>query len=68
MLFNHSTETNDGKMREAIRHECILAQKHYHKTGLRVTQAEVKEWIAQLRQGRKVDVPKCHRDDCESQY
>ena len=46
--------------REAIRQECIVAHEHYEKTGLHVTNAEVKEWIGQLRQGKKVEPPKCH--------
>ena len=46
--------------REAIRQECIAAHEHYQQTGLHVTQAEVKDWIAQLRQGKQVGAPKCH--------
>lgn len=46
--------------REAIRQECIAAHEHYQQTGQHVTQAEVKDWIAQLRQGKQVDAPKYH--------
>jgi len=46
--------------REAIRQECIAAHEHYQQTGLHVSHAEVKEWIAGLRQGKKVTHPKCH--------
>ena len=46
--------------REALRQECIAAHEHYQLTGLHVSHAEVKEWIAGLRQGKKVAPPKCH--------
>lgn len=46
--------------REAIRQECITAHEHYQQTGLHVTQAEVKDWIARLRQGKQADTPICH--------
>jgi len=46
--------------RETIRQECIVAHEHYQQTGLHVSHAEVKEWIAELRQGKKVAPPKCH--------
>ncbi len=46
--------------REALRHECIAAHDHYEQTGLHVTSAEVKDWIEALRQGKKVEPPKCH--------
>ena len=45
---------------EAIRQECIAAHEHYQQTGLHVSHAEVKEWIARLRQGKKVEPPQCH--------
>lgn len=46
--------------REAMRQECIAAHEHYEQTGLHVTTAEVKGWIEALRQGNKVERPKCH--------
>ena len=46
--------------REALRQECIAAHDHYRQTGLHVTQAEVKDWIARLRQDKQADAPKCH--------
>lgn len=46
--------------REALRQECIAAHEHYEQTGLHVTNAEVKDWIEALRQGKKVERPKCH--------
>ena len=46
--------------REALRQECIAAHNHYEQTGLHVTNAEVKDWIEALRQGKKVERPKCH--------
>lgn len=60
MLFSHNAVVSDDYPRELLRHECILAQRHYHQAGLHVTQAEVKEWIAQNRQGKNVDAPKYH--------
>ena len=48
------------EQREAIRRECIAAHEHYQQTGLHVSHAEVKEWIAKLRQGKKVEAPECH--------
>lgn len=46
--------------REALRRECLAAHEHYRQTGLHATQAEVKDWIARLRQGKQADAPKCH--------
>ena len=46
--------------REALRQECIAAHEHYEQTGLHVTNAEVKDWIEALRQGKNVERPKCH--------
>ncbi len=46
--------------REALRQECIAAHNHYEQTGLHVTNAEAKDWIEALRQGKKVERPKCH--------
>ena len=46
--------------REAIRQECIAAHEHYQQTGLHVSHAEVKEWMAGLRQGKKAEPPECH--------
>jgi predicted transcriptional regulator len=46
--------------REAIRQECIAAHEHYQQTGLHVSHAEVKAWVAQIRRGKKAKAPKCH--------
>ena len=46
--------------RESLRQEARAAHEHYMRTGLHLTDDEVSEWIAQLRQGKKVPMPKCH--------
>ena len=46
--------------REAWRQEGIAAWEEYQQTGLHLTNAEVKEWLAQLAAGHKVEPPKCH--------
>ena len=46
--------------REAWRQEGIAAGEEYQRTGLRLTNAEVKEWLAQLAAGNNVEPPECH--------
>ena len=46
--------------REALRQECKAAHEHYLRTGLHVTQAEVKDWVARLRQDSEAAPPTCH--------
>ncbi len=46
--------------REALRQDGIAAYEEYKRTGLHLTNAEVREWIEQLRQGKKAPLPKCH--------
>ena len=46
--------------REAVRQECLAAHDHYQQTGLHVSHAEVKEWIAALREGKDGKAPQCH--------
>lgn len=46
--------------REAWRQEGIAAWEEYQQTGLHLTNAEAKEWLAQLAEGNNVEPPKCH--------
>ena len=48
------------EQREAFRQEGIAAWEEYQRTGLHLTNAEVKEWLSQLAAGNNVDPPKCH--------
>lgn len=46
--------------REAWRQVGIAAWEEYQRTGLHLTNAEVKEWLSQLAEGNNVEPPKCH--------
>ena len=46
--------------RETWRQEGAAAWEEYEKTGLHLTNAEVKAWLAQLAAGNNVEPPKCH--------
>jgi predicted transcriptional regulator len=46
--------------REAWRREGMAAWEEYQRTGLHLTNAEVKEWLSQLAAGNRVDPPRCH--------
>ena len=48
------------EQRESLRQEAIAAHEHYMQTGLHLTGDEVREWMDQIRQGKKVPMPKCH--------
>ena len=48
------------EQREALRQECRAAHEHYLRTGLHVTQAEVKDWAARLGQDSEAAPPICH--------
>ena len=48
------------EQREALRRECVAAHEHYLRTGEHVTQAEVKDWVARLRQDNESTPPICH--------
>lgn len=48
------------EQREALRQECRAAHEHYLRTGLHVTQAEVKDWAARLGEDREAPPPICH--------
>ena len=47
------------EQREAFRQEGIAAWEEYQRTGLHLTNAEVKEWLSQLAAGNRVEPPKC---------
>ena len=46
--------------RDAWRQEGIAAWEEYQRTGLHLTNAEVKEWLSQLAAGDNVELPECH--------
>jgi predicted transcriptional regulator len=46
--------------REAWRREGMAAWEEYQRTGLHLTNAEVKEWLSQLAAGNRVEPPRCH--------
>ena len=46
--------------RETWRQEGVAAWEEYEKTGLHLTNAEVKAWLSQLAAGNRVEPPKCH--------
>ncbi|MBD5557614.1 MAG: ribbon-helix-helix protein, CopG family [Desulfovibrio sp.] len=48
------------EQREALRQECRAAHEHYLRTGLHVTQAEVKDWVGRLGEDREAPPPICH--------
>lgn len=61
-LMLHAIEnyvTREEK-REAWRQEGIAAWEEYQRTGLHLTNAEVKEWLLQLAAGNNVEPPECH--------
>ena len=48
------------EQREELRQAGIAAHEHYKRTGLHLTNDEVRAWIDQLRQGKSEPMPKCH--------
>ena len=46
--------------REAWRQEGVAAWEEYQRTGLHLTNAEVKDWLSQLAAGNNTEPPKCH--------
>ena len=60
MLQALETFVTREEQREAFRQEGIAAWEEYQRTGLHLTNAEVKEWLSQLAAGNKVEPPKCH--------
>ena len=51
---------NQEEKREAWRQEGIAAWVEYQRTGLHLTNNEVKEWLSQLAAGNNTEPPKCH--------
>ena len=47
------------EQREELRQAGIAAHEHYARTGLHLTNDEVRGWIDQLRQGKNEPMPKC---------
>jgi Predicted transcriptional regulator len=48
------------EQRESLRQEGIATWEEFQRTGLHLTGDEVRGWIAQIRQGKKAPMPKCH--------
>jgi len=46
--------------REAWRQEGLAAWEEYERTGLHLTNAEVKDWLSKLAAGNDAEPPKCH--------
>lgn len=46
--------------REALRIEARAAHDEYMRTGLHLTNAEVKLWLTELAKGNDVEPPACH--------
>ena len=48
------------EQREELRQIGIRAHDEYMQTGLRLTNAEVKTWLADLARGNAAEPPECH--------
>ena len=48
------------EQREELRQAGIAAHEHYKRTGLHLTNDEVRAWIDRLRQDKSEPIPKCH--------
>ena len=48
------------EQREELRQAGIRAHDEYMRTGLHLTNAEVKAWLAELAQGNATEPPECH--------
>lgn len=60
MLQALETFIDREEQRESLRQEGIAAWEEFQRTGLHLTGDEVRGWIDQIRQGKKVPMPKCH--------
>ena len=60
MLQALETFVSREEQRESLRQEGIAAWEEFQRTGLHLTVDEVRGWIDQIRQGKKVPMPKCH--------
>lgn len=60
MLQAIETFVSREEKREAWRQEGMAAWEEYQRTGLHLTNAEVKEWLSRLAEGNTVEPPKCH--------
>ena len=60
MLQALETFVSREEQRESLRQEGIAAWEEFQRTGLHLTGDEVRGWIDQIRQGKKVPMPKCH--------
>jgi predicted transcriptional regulator len=60
MLQALETFVSREEQRESLRQEGIAAWEEFQRTGLHLTGDEVRGWMNQIRQGKKVPMPKCH--------
>lgn len=60
MLQALETYVTREEKREAFRQEGIAAWEEYQRTGLHLTNDEVKAWLSELAAGNDVEPPKCH--------
>lgn len=60
MLQALETFVSREEQRESLRQEGIAAWEEFQRTGLHLTGDEVRGWIDQIRQGKKVPMPKCN--------
>ena len=60
LIKTAETIVEETKRRKAWRQEGGDAWDEYKETGLHLTNAEMKDWLAQLASGNHVKAPKCH--------
>lgn len=60
MLQAIETFITREEQRESLRQQGIAAWEEYQRTGLHLRGDEVRGWIDQIRQGKKMPMPKCH--------
>lgn len=60
MLQALETYVTREEKREAFRQEGIAAWEEYQRTGLHLTNDEVKAWLSELAAGNDVEPPQCH--------
>ena len=60
MLQAIETYMDREERREELRQAGICAHDEYMQTGLHLSNAEVKTWLAELAQGNAAPPPECH--------
>jgi predicted transcriptional regulator len=61
-LMLHAIESyvDREEQREELRQAGVRAHDEYMRTGLHLTNAEVKAWLAELARGNAMEPPECH--------